>query len=143
MREGAVMHTVLKKGGILIIISLLFSLASCSAKVEKVDNKYGREHVKSVCSSSGFGKGIEDDAYVALEYVYTSDDLKQKYGDSFEVTDAGGTAEWGFRLGNIYKGTARYVVTIQSDDWTVEMNKDYYGKWKVTDCYSGQERDDS
>ncbi len=117
------------------MVLLLLSLVSCSANVEKVANKYSREHVKSVCSNTGFGKGIEDDAYVALDYIYTSDNLRAKYGELFQVNDFGGTAEWGFRLGSIYKATARYVATIDSDHWIVELSKNYFGKWAVEKCY--------
>jgi len=120
-----------------IICILIFS--SCSVETEVGVNTSSREYVKEACSSIGFGKGVMDDEVVVLDYVYKDEVLKEKYGDSFEVKDIGGNVEMGTNFFGIYKGAGKYGVTINGDEWTAEVNKSFFGKWEVTNCYSGWE----
>jgi len=104
-------------------------------EVTKNENIRSREYTKKICSSVNFGRGSMDDEYVALAYVYNNEELREKYGESFEVIDFGGSAEFGTQFFGIYKATAIYVMMIDDDDWIVELSKGYFGKWKVTDCF--------
>ena len=133
------MYSFAKKCTAFVFVLLLLSLASCSVKVDEAENIYSRQHVEAMCSNNGFGKGNEDELYVALNYIYTNEELKQKYGDDFEVTDVQGSAEWGSRLGSIYKGTASYAIVIESDEWIVKLNKEYFGKWQVIECHNNSD----
>ena len=101
-----------------------------------------REHVKLLVSNVGFGNGRTDDEIVVLDYVYKSNELKEKYGDSFEVKEIGGNSDGQtFFFLWLYKGTGKYFVNINDDIWVVEVSKGYFGKWEVTNCRPSEEQD--
>ena len=131
-------NNLLKIGLVFVIFGCISLLCSCSI-IPKVENTLSREHVKSICSAPNFGTDFTDDKYVILNYVYESKEFAEKYGNTFEVEDIGGTAERGLRFSQIYEGTGKYFVTIDGEDWTFEVSKSLLGKWKVTKCYFGWE----
>jgi hypothetical protein len=132
------LNKTFKIGGCLLMIFCTCFLSACSVKIEDAGDHgsvYSREYTKYICSSTNFGGGTTDDMYVVLNYVYQSNGLKAKYGDSFEVSDIGGSTDnQTFMFYQIYKGTGKYFVDINKDEWTVEIAKGYFGKWKVTSC---------
>jgi len=89
-------------------------------------------------SSFNFGSGRTDDIYEALNYIYNNEELKEKYGDSFEIESdnvIGSSEGKTFMFLWLSKGEAEYDVTINDDIWTIKVSKSYFGKWKVMDFY--------
>ncbi len=133
----------MKYMGLLLMILCAAFLNACSVKdidMENNEDRYSRDFTESICTSGNFGGGNTDDIYVVLNYIYKSDELREKYGDAFEVEDVGGSAESQvFLFRWFFKGMGKYFVTIDGDDWTVEVYKSYFGKWTVTKCYPGWE----
>lgn len=135
-------NKTLKIGGILVMLICAFFLNACSTKIKvtKGDGSdhgsfYSREYTKYICSSANFGGGTTDMLFVILNYVYHNKEMEEKYGDSFEVSDIGGSADnQSFLFLQLYKGTGEYNVDINGDKWTVKISKGYFGKWKVTSC---------
>lgn len=125
-----------RNGWLIAMIVFAGLLSGCSIKVDNNSDSshiYSREFTETVCSSTNFGSGKTDDIYVVLDYLYKSKELNDKYGDSFEISDIGGTQDGKTRLG-LYNGKAKYFVDINKDEWKVELTKKYSGKWKVTSC---------
>lgn len=135
-------NKTLKIWGILVMLLCMLFLNACSVKIKvtKDDGRehgsyYSREHTKYICSSPNFGGGTTDMIFVVLNYVYQSKGLKEKYGDSFEVSDMGGSTDnQTFMFYQLYKGSGQYFVDINKDEWIVKISKSYFGKWKVTSC---------
>lgn len=130
------MNIKFRNGWLITMIVFAGLLSACSVKVDNNSDSsyiYSRKFTESVCLSSNFGSGKTDDIYVVLDYIYQSKELNDKYGDSFEISDIGGTQDGKTRLG-LYKGKAKYFVNINNDEWNVELTKEYSGKWKVTSC---------
>lgn len=135
-------NRTLKIEGILVMLLCMLFLNACSAKIEVTkDDKsdfrsmVSRENTKHICSSPNFGGGTTDMIFVVLNYVYQSKELKEKYGDSFEVSDMGGSTDNQiFMFYQLYKGAGQYFVDINKDEWIVKISKSYFGKWKVTSC---------
>lgn len=135
-------NKALKIGGILVMLLCMLFLNACSAKIKvtKDDESnhgsvYSRKYTDYICSSPNFGGGTTDDDYVVLKYIYENKELKEKYGDSFEVSDMGGSTDnQTFMFYQLYKGAGKYFVDINKDEWIVKISKSYFGKWKVTSC---------
>ena len=72
----------------------------------------------------------------SMEYVNSQSEFKELYGEDFEVEFVGGNDDLThliifFGL-DIYKGTGRYIVDINGDEWVVESEKSYFDEWTVT-----------
>lgn len=120
-----------------ILICALF-LSACSIKVDddaSSEHLMSREYVAEWCKTSNFGWSSDSIPYIALNYLYNDEELKEKYGETFVADDIGGTADWDFRLFDLYSGKATYVVTIKDDRWIVELSKEFSNKWEITNCY--------
>jgi hypothetical protein len=124
-----------------VMIMLIFStiLSGCHvdivSKALTLEELYSRENVKKVTESANFGDGTTDQMYVILDYIYTNDELRKKYGDTFVVCNFGGAGDMKtFMFYQLYKGTYNGFVDINNDRWDVNLSKSYFGKWKVTSC---------
>ena len=122
------------------VIILMFFFTSCiSISVTEDDiPQYGREEVELVINSINFGKGRDDDIYVALSYLYNNETLKELYGDDFEITayDIGIAKSYGetFMFLWLYKGNAEYSFTIKDSTCYIFLSKTYWGDWTVDKC---------
>lgn len=99
---------------------------------------YSREEIEQFASEKDFGKGVFDAEKVVLQYIYNNDELEEKYGKDFCVSDYDGWEDskplffvW------FYHGKGEYSVVIGNDTWIVKVSKGCFGKWEVTDCYQG------
>lgn len=135
-------NKTLKIGVILVMLFCAFFLNACSAKIKvtkanKSDfrSMVSRKNTNYICSSPNFGGGTTDEMFVVLNYVYHNKEMKEKYGNSFEVSDIGGSTDnQTFMFYQLYKGKGKYFVDINKDEWIVKISKSYFGKWKVTSC---------
>ena len=127
----------------MVLIMFLFAGCIQIEITDESDEFYSRSRVDSICASESFGKGRTDDIYVALKYIYDSDELSKLYGDSFEMSDNNVicyTSEGSGFIG-IYKGEARYGFVLDSTTYIVSLSKKYFGKWEVNDFYLENESD--
>lgn len=125
------------KSGLMMFIAIVMTLSliftGCvSVEVEPydIDTAYSRATIEELASSIGFGYGKTDDETVALQYVYSNDELNEQYGDDFEVSDVGGSASMQQILW-FYKADSEYYVNIGDDEWRIYLSKGYFSKWKV------------
>lgn len=120
-------------------VIFLFTACSCSSNNVEYDDPYSREAVEYYSSKMAFGGGwLLDVQTVVLQYIYNNDELEEKYGKDFCVSDCGGweDSETFFFLW-LNRGKSVYFVDIGNDTWTVKVEKSYFGKWEVTDFYQG------
>lgn len=121
----------------IIMITLMFGCFSVDVFDDSV-TFYIRNDVYKTCSAEFFGKGSNDDIYVAL-FLYSNEDIINKYGDEFNIlpedvicyTSEGET----FLFSNLYKGTADYGFNFDEEIYRIKLSKSYFGNWKVIDSY--------
>ena len=134
--EGVLVLSYLKNK-ILFIFAFAFLLTACSVSIDddaSLEHLMSREYVDSWCSASDFGWTSDSPEYMALNYIYSLDELKERYGENFTADDVSGNAEWGKRFLNYYSGKAEYVVTVKKEKWIVQLNKNYLEKWEIVKC---------
>jgi len=132
--------------GIILLILGLCLLSGCTGKIKlmkdplpagdaNADDLSSRACIQYSSTFSTFGWGMGDAGDVALDYIYNSKELAKKYGNTFEVSDVGGTSDNQTTSLFMYKGTGTYFVKIKGDYWIVELSKGYFWRWEVTKCY--------
>ncbi len=97
-----------------------------------------RRSILSLTEGEFSGKGYADDVLTALYYVYTNEKLEKEYGNAFDVDEAvrtKGTTTAIIPRTPLYNGKTICYVSINSDRWTVIVEKGYQGKWEVVDCH--------
>ena len=106
-------------------------------------NPYSREETKLMCSSQGFGYRKNDDIYEALNNVYSSNELKERYGEDFEITyeqlqvtnAEGNTYFFSF----LYDGRSNYSFSFDDGGiYSVVLKKKTYSKWEVIESFFEQ-----
>lgn len=123
------------------IILLLFALVGCGFSVEEDNNTdpshiYSRQVVNSLFENENYGYGKTEDVYVALKYIYDNKEIEKEYGSIFEANFTGGNADTGITFtSKKYTGNGKYFFIIDNDEWTVEVEKKFNEKWKVTKAY--------
>lgn len=125
--------------GVILMLVTFSGCISVEISGSENDNTYGREYVTDFTSSDFFGKGRMDDIYVALDYIYSNDEIKEKYGTEFDIVlenivcnnSEGET----FLFKSIYKGAADYSVKISNDVYRIKLEKSYFSEWNVIEFY--------
>ncbi len=123
--------------GLVIILMIFILMCGCaSVEVERHDSveMYSRKDVEYTSSSETFGKGMGDDIYVALQYIYNNEELKEKFGASFEIIPENVicySSEGSTRFFYMYKGNADYGFRFEQEIYRVKLSKSYKGKWNV------------
>lgn len=125
--------------GVVLMLVTFSGCVSVEISGSESDNTYSREYVASFTSSDSFGKGRMDDIYVALDYIYSNDEIKEKYGTEFDIVledivcnnSEGET----FFFKGIYKGVADYSVKISNDVYRIKLDKSYFSEWTVVKFY--------
>lgn len=126
-----------------VVIALGLSLSGCIS-VEIIDdesgsmNTYSREHTEIMTSSDSFGKNKNDDIYIALDYVYSNEEIQENFGDDFEISEEDvicykSETQTQFFLNRI-KGEADYSFAISDSRYRIKLSKEYKEKWKVVSC---------
>jgi len=127
---------------IIMVWSICF-LTGCSVEFSNEDagyskDDYSRDHIQLLTSSEYSGRGYADDENTALIYVYNSVELREKYGDSFDIDEPPetmGSYNMFLPRSPLYKGTTTCYISINNDNWVLTVEKSYFGKWEVTACY--------
>ncbi len=115
-------------------VIMLFSLFLCSCNSNSVD--YSKESIMRLSKKNNFGYGKLDYSLVALCYVYTNADFSSVYGEDFEASFSGGSANLKDEFSYVFtKGKARAHIEINKDIWCINLIKPFLGKWTVEDCY--------
>lgn len=114
---------------LLLSISLLI-LSGCSIELDN-SNPCSREYINDFILS---GYGADDQEIIACKYIYGNDEFSKMYGDDFEIKDALCTSEMESSLGLI-KGYGECTIYINDDIWCVELEKNYFEKWKVKEYF--------
>ncbi len=123
-------------------IALMCFISGCTA--EKSDNvlsddPYCRENIEYYSKSALFGSGRSQDIDVALQYIYQSETIAEKYGSDFQISSdqiicVKSEGETLF-LSSICSGNAEYEINLYDDIWyRLTLSKNYFGKWKVDTC---------
>lgn len=103
---------------------------------EKIDisHTYSREYVEDICSGWGFGDGSLDDTYIVAQYIYSSEEFENLYGESFAIEYISGSAEFesGFRG---KQGTSYCRAHVGDDVWEFNLTIDYGEDWQITDYH--------
>lgn len=126
-----------------VVIALILSLSGCIS-VEIIDdesgsiNTYSREHTEIMASSDSFGNNKSDDIYVALDYVYSNEEIQENFGDDFQISEEDvicykSETQTQFFLNRI-KGEADYSFKIFDANYRIKLSKDYKEKWEVVSC---------
>lgn len=120
---------------VIVIMCFAIFLSSCSIEIEDLEETdiYSRDYIMSIDQSLSMGFGKTDDETIALQYIYSNDELEKLYGSDFEVSDFGGNAELQSILWKT-KGTSEYFFIIDNDEWIIRLSKGYNSKWKVVEC---------
>ena len=121
-----------------MFIFLLTSCISIKISEDDIDTMYYRERTTSFTKSSLFGYGRSDDIYTALSYMYNDTYIREKHGDSFELTWDNivciKSETQSASLSSVFKGEAEYLFTIEESIYRIVLSKNYFGKWTVKDC---------
>ncbi len=127
-----------KKGILLFLLIISVFIVGCvSVRVDDADvsEMYSREDVDYMSESSSFGKGRTDDVYVALKYIYANEEIREKHGDSFEITVndvvCHNSETENFFILSLYKGHAEYSITVEDSTYRFKLSKSYFGRWTV------------
>ena len=126
---------------ICLVISLSLFLSGCiSVEIidDEVGNKYSREFTETMVSSDSFGKNKSDDIYVALDYIYSNEEIQKSFANDFQISEEDvicykSETQTQFFLTRI-KGEADYSVKISDVSYRIRLTKSYKGKWKVVSC---------
>ena len=104
-------------------------------------NTYSREYVNGYSEdNASFYTGRDNAIYVALEYLYNDEKVKNICGDKFEihledvvtVKDNAETKNYFFDY--YFRGEAEYIISIDEVSYRIILEKDWKGKWKVIEC---------
>lgn len=133
------MHRKILLIGAILMIITFSGCVSVEIIGSESDNTYSREYVADFTSSASFGKGRMDDIYVALDYIYSNAEIKEKYGTEFDIAledivcnnSEGET----FFFKSVYKGVADYSVKILNDVYRIQLDKSYFSEWNVVEFY--------
>lgn len=126
-----------------MVIVLILSLSGCIS-VEIIDdesgnmNIYSREHTEAMILSDSFGKNKSDDIYVALDYVYSNEEMRENFGTDFEISEEDvvchkSETQTQFFVNRI-KGEADYSFAIFDVRYRIKLSKEYKEKWEVVSC---------
>ena len=123
-------------------IIMLLGFVGCSINIIEENNAemYSRADTKYMSESTSFGKGRNDDIYVALNFIYSDETIKEKHGSDFEITANDITCHtsegesYGFY--GLYKGRAEYSFSINNTIYNTKLSKSLFGNWTVTACFS-------
>lgn len=127
------------------VVIMILGLCGCSIDItEKNDAEiYSRAGTIYMCESNSFGKGRSDDIYVALNFIYSDESIRERHGSDFEISANDiicHTSEGeSFFFSGLYKGQAEYSFAINNSIYKVKMNKTLFGPWTVTECLSEEE----
>lgn len=122
--------------------ALMFFIGGCAAEKSDTvisDDPYCRENIEYYSKSASFGSGISQDIDVALQYIYESEKITEKYGSDFQVSGdqiicVKSEGETLF-LSSICSGNSEYEINLYDDIWCrLTLSKNYFGKWKVDTC---------
>ena len=121
----------------ILVITLL--ITSCTKNTHSdfdensdVFSTYSRDYVKQICSSISFGKRKLDDTYTVAQYIYSSDEFTQIYGQEFQIEYISGSAEFEQLLWT-YKGFSYCRAHINEDIWEFNLTIDYWQNWTIVD----------
>lgn len=126
---------------ILSIVTFMFFLSGCvEVSVVSDDNyeMYSRKDTETMALSDSFGKNKSDDIYVALDYMYSNEEMQEIFGADFEITEEDvichkSETQTQFFLNRI-KGVAEYSFAISDVRYRIKLSKEYKEKWKVVFC---------
>ena len=122
------------------VLCALLALTGCVSAVEENNTElYSRENVLLMESSDSFGYGKTDDIDVALSYIYNDSDIAKKHGTDFQLTGENIVCHYSecqtYFFSSFFSGKAKYTITIDNTDYTVELTKEKKGKWQVDKFY--------
>ena len=124
---------------LLLLVFIIINLIGCNMKIEinKNPNLYSREWVFQRAESIGFGLSYNDDIEAILYYLYNNPDLKERFGEDFEISEDDDYAVVGGsqKTGAFAKATAQYEVKINDVVFCIKAEKSFVGKWEVVDFY--------
>ena len=115
----------------IVLFLLLISFNGCSYSVSEVKgNPYSRENTIDLIN--GFSPSDYD--YVICKFVYNNEEFIELYGNDFEIVDIIGSSDL-HQFMWLFKGVSHCSVYIKKDVWRVNLKKEYFSDWKVTECY--------
>jgi len=133
---------------LLLLTILVICISGCNAtnlKIEDVNIKeeYGRKNVAEMVDTPGFGDGRTDAMYVALDYIYNSEEIKNVCGDTFEVSLSNiithnDEAEYLYSY-RYFIGVADYTVEIDEYNYRIKLSKERFSGWHVDECFLEKE----
>lgn len=124
------------------VIIMILCFCGCSIDITDENNAkmYGRTDTINMCESNSFGKGRNDDIYVALNFIYSNESIQEKHGSDFEITADDITCHTSegesYFFSGLYKGQAEYSFVIDDSTYNVKLSKNLFGTWTVTECLS-------
>ncbi len=95
---------------------------------------FSRSNINALKESPTFGLSIDDAKYVAVDFAYTDNSIKNEFGDSFELGSndvAYGPQETESTLG-LYTMTAEYTLRVKNKYLVVCLEKSSFHKWQIT-----------
>lgn len=122
---------------VVIIMILIFSGCSINTIEDSDAEMYSRTDTEFKCESTFFGKGRNDDIYIALNFIYSNKTIQEKHGSNFEIKANDITCHnsegqsYGFY--GMYTGQAEYSFDIDNITYTVKLSKKLFSSWTVTE----------
>ncbi len=93
-------------------------------------NPYSRENTVDLIN----GYSSSDYDFAVCKFIYNNDEFTKIYGNSFEIKDIAGSSDlkqfmW------FFEGTSSCSVYIKKDVWRVNLKKEYFSEWTVTNYF--------
>ena len=125
------------------MLAIMVFLTSCSFEItnENIEDSYSRSTTEAMKASSSFGRGRNDDLYVALDFLYSSPSINERHGTKFQISEEDIVCHYSegetFFFSFLFKGRARYSFYVENSIYTLDLEKEYTGVWHVKKIKTG------